>query len=93
LRGINSAVSSVLMLITKLHAEMLRPPKQDRLPQLLEILKEEQVKLAEMRLPGLLGELTKISDQELEELVAKRRDRLTEHQKWCEERYRALDSK
>jgi len=93
LRGINSAVSSVLTLISKLNAEMLRPPKQDRLPELLEILKEEQIKLAEMRLPGLLGQLIEISDQELDELLAKRRERLTEHQKWCDERYRGLDSK
>jgi hypothetical protein len=89
LRAINSAVSSVLMLISKLNAEMLRPPKPDKLPELLERLKEEQVKLWERRLPGLMGQLIEISDQQLDELLAKRCEHLNSH----EERYRADASK
>jgi hypothetical protein len=80
LRGINSAVASVLTLISKLNAEMLRPPKQDRLPELLEILKEERQKLWEKRLPELERNLIQISDQELDELLAKRREHLNERE-------------
>jgi hypothetical protein len=89
LRGLNSAVGSVLNLISKLNAEMLRPSKPDKLPELLERLKEEQVKLWARRLPGLMGQLIEISDQQLDELLAKRRERLDSR----DERYRALDSK
>jgi hypothetical protein len=89
LRGINSAVGNVLMLISKLNAEMLRPPQQDRLPELLELLKEEQIRLWERKLPGLLGELTEISDQELEELLAKRREHLGQRRDWRAELYRS----
>jgi hypothetical protein len=86
LRGINSAVSTGLTLISKLNAEMLRPAKQDKLPELLAILKEEQEKLWTRRLPDLVHQLIGVSDQQLDELLAKRR----EHLNWREERYRTL---
>jgi hypothetical protein len=68
-------------LISKLNAEMLRPPKPDKLPELLERLKEEQEKFWARSLPGLLGQVTEISDQQLDELLAKRREHLKDAQR------------
>jgi hypothetical protein len=76
LRGINSAVSTGLTFITKLNEEILRPPKQDKLPELIAIIKEEETKLWALRLPDLLQRLVDISDQQLDELLARRSEHL-----------------
>jgi hypothetical protein len=76
LRGINSAVSTLLTFISKASEELIRPPKDDALPKLIAIMKEEQKILWEKRLPELAHRLIEISDEQLEELLAKRREHL-----------------
>jgi hypothetical protein len=76
LRGINSAISTGLTFITKLNEEILRPPKQDKLPELIAIIKEEEAKLWALRLPDLLERLVELSDQQLDELLARRSEHL-----------------
>jgi hypothetical protein len=87
LRGINSAVSTLLTFLSKAADEMLRPPKQDDLPKLLARIKEEEERMEEgekrlwaAELPELARELIKLSNEQVEELLAKRR----EHLKWRE---------
>ena len=55
LRGINSAVSTLLTFISKASEELIRPPKDDALPKLIAIIKEEMVastRSASWRLKG-----------------------------------------
>ena len=80
LRGINSAVSTLLTFLSKAADEMLRPPKQDDLPKLLTIIKEEEERIAATKLPRLAHELIELSNEQVEELLAKR----NEHLKWRE---------
>jgi hypothetical protein len=87
LRGINSAVSTLLTFLSKAADEMLRPPKQDNLPKLLAIMKEEEKRMEEeekriwaAKLPQLARELIELSSEQVEELLARRR----EHLKWRE---------
>ena len=89
LRGINSAVSTLLTFLTKAADEMLRPPKQDNLPKLLANIKEEEKRLWAAELPELARELIKLSNEQVEELLAKR----NEHLKWRERHKTDLENK
>jgi hypothetical protein len=76
LRGINSAVSTLLTFISKASEDLIRPPKDDALPKLIAIMKEESKILWEKRLPELAHRLIELSDNQVEELLAKRREHL-----------------
>jgi hypothetical protein len=76
LRGINGAVSTLLTFVSKASEELIRPPKDDALPKLIAIMKEEQKILWEKRLPELAHRLIELSDKQREELLAKRREHL-----------------
>ena len=89
LRGINSAVSTLLTFLTKAADEMLRPPKQDNLPKLLANIKEEEKRLWAAELPESARELIKLSNEQVEELLAKR----NEHLKWRERHKTDLENK
>jgi hypothetical protein len=96
LRSINAAVSTFLTFIAKGSDEFLRSPKQDALPKLLANIKEEEKRMEgeEKRLwaaelPELARELIKLSNEQVEELLAKRR----EHLKWRERSKTDLENK
>ena len=81
LRGIKPAVSTLLTFIGKASNEMLRPPKDDNLPKIIALIKEEeerqreeQERLWAAQMPKLARELIEVSDADLEELLAKRRE-------------------
>jgi hypothetical protein len=72
LRGINSAISSGLTFLTRINAEILRPKKEDLMPQLIARLEEAMQEQEE----GLLQTLSKLDDEAVERLVQTRRERL-----------------
>jgi hypothetical protein len=76
LRGINTAVSTLLTFISKANEELLRPLKEDNLPKIIALIQEEENKLWAAQLPTLARELINLSDGQLEELLAKRREHL-----------------
>jgi hypothetical protein len=83
LRGINTAVSTLLTFISKANEELLRPPKEDNLPKIIALIQEEEARMREdqerlwaAQMPELARELIKLSDAQLEELLAKRREHL-----------------
>jgi hypothetical protein len=89
LRGINSAVSTVLTFISKANDELVRPPKQDRLPEILRIIQQEEEKIRARRgseLPELVHKLIAVDDDQLQEALAKRQ----EHLKWREQEFGGL---
>jgi hypothetical protein len=80
LRGINSAVGTLLTFISKANEELLRPPKDINLPKIIALINEEEKRLWEAKMPELVSELIKVSDEALEDLLTKRR----EHLNWRE---------
>jgi hypothetical protein len=94
LRGINTAVSTLLTFIGKANEELLRPPKDDKLPKIIALIrehderqKEEQERLWAEQMPKLACELIELSDAKVEDLLAKRR----EHLNWRQRRWANLD--
>jgi hypothetical protein len=78
LRGINSAVGTFMTFITKINDEMLRPPKDDHIQELIEEIKEFDKLRWDQKLPELGRELIKLSDEQIKELLAQRRH----YQQW-----------
>jgi hypothetical protein len=88
LRGINTAVSTLLTFIGKAGNEMLRPPKDDNLPKIIVLIKEEeerrreeQERLWAAQMPKLARELIEVSDADLGELLTMRREHLNWRQR------------
>jgi hypothetical protein len=71
LRGINSAISSGLTFIAKINAEILRPKREDMMPKIIAMVEEERQKQEE----GLLQALSKLDDEQVQQLVQTRRER------------------
>jgi hypothetical protein len=82
LRGINSAVSTGLAFISKINEEMLRPPKHDILPELLERMRVVEQEMWSRQYPELVQKLIQLDDERIDQLLAMRR----EHSKQYEQR-------
>jgi hypothetical protein len=81
MRGINSAVSSGLTFVSRINAEMLRPPGEDILPKIIKLIEIETKILSE----GLLEDLIRLNDKQIDQLLQERRGKLAEPKSMVEQ--------
>jgi hypothetical protein len=76
MRGINSAVSSGLTFVSRINAEMLRPPKEDIMPKIIKQMEIERQNLFETKTQKLLKQLIPLTEEQINRLLQKRLEKL-----------------